>query len=105
MPQRFAQLYQAYAPGRETPPTLRAAMERAHALQATATSDTGVVPTQELMLPGDKPATDRVLGADGTETVNSALASSIDQSWFTSALCGFSSVNSSWCFTTASLNR
>ena len=100
----LVQLFQAYAPGRETPPALRAAMERVHAAQATAASDTAVVPTAELMLPGDKPATDRVLGADGTESVSSALASSIDQTWFTKYLCGFSAVNSSWCFTTAWVN-
>ena len=94
-------LFQAYAPGRETPPALRAAMERAHAVQATAAGD---VPVTESVFAGDKPAADRVLAADGTERVSSALASSVDQAWFTSALCGFSAINQSWCYTTVWVN-
>lgn len=100
----LVQLFQAYAPGRETPSPLRAAMERVHAAQAAAATDTTAVPTQELSIAGDNPATDRVRGADGTETAQGALASSIDQSWFVKNLCGFYSVNSSWCYTTAWVN-
>lgn len=97
------QLFQAYAPGRETPPALMAAMERVHAAQTAAANDTAVVATPEIMLTGDKPASERVLAADGTERVQSALASSVDQKWFTDR-CHFSAVNSSWCFTTAWVN-
>jgi len=98
------QLFRAYAPGRETPPALMAAMERAHAAQTAGAGDTAVEPTTEDVFMGDKPASDRVPAADGTERVTSALASSIDQAWFTSALCGFSAVNYSWCYTTAYVN-
>jgi hypothetical protein len=98
------QLFQAYAPGRETPPALRAAMQRAHTAQAAAVSDATVVPATESVFAGDKPAGDRVLAADGTERVSSALASSIDQAWFTKNLCGFSAINQSWCYTTAWVN-
>jgi hypothetical protein len=99
----LVQLFQAYAPGRETPLALRAAMERVHAAQTAAAGDTTVVPATEIMFAGDKPATDRVLSADGTERLTSALATSIDQTWFTNN-CRFAAVNSSWCFTTAWVN-
>jgi len=98
------QLFQAYAPGRETPPALRAAMERAYAAQVQAADGATVAPTTETMFAGDKPAGDHAASADGTEQVSGALAASIDQAWFTSKMCGFYSVNSSWCFTTAWVN-
>jgi hypothetical protein len=100
----LVQLFQAYAPGRETPPALVAAMERAHAAQAAAANDTALAPTAATTFAGDKPLNDSTLRADGTEHVSSALASSVDQAWFTSALCGFSGTNYSWCYTTAYQN-
>ncbi len=98
------QLFRAYAPGQEAPAALVAAMDRVHAAQRSGVTESPAVQGADIMLQGDKPVSHDVVNADGTERVSSALASAVDQAWFTSALCSFSGTSSSWCFTTAYIN-
>ena len=98
------QLFRAYAPGREAPAALMAAMERVHAARISGVSESPAVQGADIMFQGDKPASQDPASADGTERVSSALASAVDQAWFTSALCSFAGTSSSWCFTTAYVN-
>ena len=98
------QLFRAYAPGREAPAALVAAINSVHAAQRSGVAESPEVQGADIMFQGDKPASRDLANADGTERVSSALASAVDQAWFTSALCSFSGTSYSWCFTTAYIN-
>jgi hypothetical protein len=94
------QLFRAYAPGREVPQRLSAAMERVTLREATQVDKSLETVGGEKQFLGERiEQPDQSL--DGIQRVSSALASTVDQGWFTSAFCQFSGTDWSWCFTTA----
>lgn len=95
------QIFLAYAPERQVPREVMDAMGRVAAFERTAAP--GPV---EAAGPADTNLGTRVeqapvISPDGTERVQSALASSINQTWFSNTFCHVSGPDWTWCYAVA----
>src|SRR6266540_2182018 len=95
------QLFRAYAPGREVPRPLAAAMARVDAFERAAVSAPVEAAGRELVFQGARIEKQPLVLADGTERVSSALASTIDQTWFSNAFCHVGGADWTWCYAVA----
>ena len=94
------QIFRAYAPHREVPPALFDAMARMPAPDLSTQAATLQVPPPATFV-GTQKSTGTAESPGAIERAQSALASSVDQTWFVQNFCKFSGVDYSWCFTTA----
>jgi hypothetical protein len=98
------QIFRAYAPEREVPRELYAAMDRIAAVEranaeAPAARVEAARPSE--LFQGTRLETKSLPSPDGVERVSSTLASTIDQGWFTNAFCRVTGADWSWCYTAA----
>jgi hypothetical protein len=98
---KLDEIFRAYAPGREVPPAVVDAMGRVQAHEL-AVANLSVEPAGPAsMNEGVRVPLQTVAKADGTENVTSALASSVDQAWFTNTFCHVYGADFSWCWAIA----
>jgi hypothetical protein len=105
------QLFRAYAPGRDVPSSLLAAMARVEKLERDRATfsigeTTRLATPKESSAPAEQFAGAPLEGAvapssSDTESVKSALASSVDQTWFVNTFCRVGGADWTWCYAVA----
>jgi hypothetical protein len=95
------QIFRAYAPGRQVPQQLTAAMTRVAELEKTQVARTPDVAGGEALFGGARIERQPVGALDGTEQVTSALASTVDQTWFVNTFCRVGGADWTWCYAVA----
>jgi hypothetical protein len=95
------QIFRAYAPGKDVPQRLSDAMQRVDQLEATQSPTSLEVAGAEKLFAGERIERQPEVSRDGTERVASALASSVDQTWFSNAFCHVSGADWTWCYASA----
>jgi hypothetical protein len=95
------EIFRAYAPGREVPKAIYGALDRVTAYQRAHATMSGEPAGRAELYQGTRLEAHGQSSPDGIQRTSSALASTINQAWFTSTFCRVSGADWTWCFATA----
>jgi hypothetical protein len=98
------QLFRAYAPGRDVPQRLSSAMARVATRESTQVERSVETVGGDKQFQGERLDQLPEVSLDGTVRVGSALASTVDQTWFINSFCKFGGTDWNWCFAVAYQN-